>query len=295
MIFLYCIQETDKPNFIFEMFHIIQLREDKIILPITQDKISSQKARKLAQKTKRILDKTMSKKIVISEKIQGYEEYVNLLHSYSLEIIDGKWLFEVLSCKVLEFILEKKGLQKEETQISILVNDLSENMLCHIKTIAKEYKRVNIITNHIEKFRKIEKQILEQEGIMITVGNNKRKGLSKSKLILNVDFPSELMNQYYIYENAMIVNLRGNVKITKKRFNGSCINDYDISFAERDEFDYDKHTKYKACEIYEAQMNKKQPFQELMKQIEKDKVEISRLIGKHGDVGHGDVDFVPTH
>ena len=140
---------------------------------------------------------------------------------------------------------------------------------------------MNIITNHIEKFRKIEKQILDQDGIMITVGNNKRKGLSKSKLILNVDFPSELMNQYNIYENAIIVNLRGNVKITKKRFNGMCVNDYDISFEQREEFDYDKNTKYKACEIYEAQMNKKQPFQEVMKQVEKDRVNITQLVGRN--------------
>ncbi len=276
---MYCIQETDKPNFIFKIFHIIQLREDKIILPIGEEKISSRKAQKLAQKTKKILDKTMSKRIVISRKIQKQEEYVNLLHTDSLEIIEGKWLFEVLSCKVLDYLLEKKKMKKEETKISILVNDLTENMLYHIKKIAKEYKRVNIVTNHIEKFKKIEEQIMEQDGIMVTVGNNKKKGLSKSQLILNVDFPSELINQYNICENAIIINIRGNVKITKKRFNGINVNDYDIDFDQREEFDYDKNTKYKAYEIYEGQINKKQPLQEVMKQVEKDRVRITKLIG----------------
>jgi len=279
VIFLYCIQETDKPNFIFRIFNVIQLREDKIILPIGEEKISSRKAQKLAQKTKRILDKTMNKRIVVSEKIQKQEEYVNLLHTYSLEIIEGRWLFEALSCKVLDYILEKKEIKKEETQISILVNDLTENMLSNIRRIAKEYKRVNIVTNHIERFKKIEEQILEQDGIMITVGNNKKKGLAKSQLILNLDFPSELINQYNIFENAIIINIRGNVKITKKRFNGISINDYNIGFDQREEFDYDKNTKYKACEIYEAQMNKKQPFQEVMKQVEKDRVKITQLVG----------------
>ena len=279
MIFLYYIQEADKPNFIFRFFHIIQLQEDKIILPINDKKISSKKAQKLAQKTKRILDKTISKKIVISEKIQKQEEYVNLLHTYDLEIIDGRWLFEILSCKVLDYILRQKKMRKEEIAISILVNDLTENMLSNIKQITKEYKRVNIVTNHIEKFGKIEKQILEKDGIMITVGNNKKKGLSKAKLILNVDFPSELINQYNIYENAIIVNIRGNVKIAKKRFNGISINDYEIAFDKGEEFDLDKEKKYKQCKIYEAQINKKQPFQEIMKQIEKDKVKITKLIG----------------
>lgn len=276
---MYYIQEADKPNLIFKLFNIIQVQGDKIILPINEKKIASRKIQKLAQKTKRIIEKTISKKIVISEKIQKQEEYVNLLNTYGLEIMDGRWLFEILSCKVLDYILKQKKMRKEEIAISILVNDLTENMLSNIKQIAREYKRVNIITNHIEKYRKIEKQILETDGIMITVGNNKKKGLSKAKLILNFDFPPESINQYNIYENAIIVNIRGNVKITKKRFNGITINDYEIAFNKGEEFDYDKETKYKECKIYEAQINKKQPLLEIMKKIEKDKVKITKLIG----------------
>ena len=276
---MYCIQETDKPNFIFRIFNIIQLQEDKIILPINEKKISSKKAKRLARKTKKILDKAISKKIVISENIKKQQEYVNLLHTYSFEIIEGRWLFEALSYKALEYIVKKKEIKKEETQISILVNDITESVLSNIRKIAKEYKRVNIVTKHIEKFKKIEKQILDKDGVMITVGNNKKKGLYKSQLILNVDFPSELMNQYNIYENAIIINIRGNVQITKKRFNGISINDYDITFEKEDVLDYDKKTKYKAYKIYEAHINKKQPFPQIIKQLEKDKVKITKLVG----------------
>ena len=276
---MYYIQEADKPNFILKIFNIVQLKEDKIILPIGEEKISKKKAQKLAKKTKKTLDESISKKIVISKAMKKQEEYVNMLHTYQFDIIEGKWLFEVLTCKVLNYVLERKKMKKQETAISILVNDLTENMLSNIRQIAKEYKRVNIVTNHIERFRKIEKQILEKDGIMITVGNNKKKGLSKSKLILNVDFPSELVNQYNIYDNAIMINIRGNVRVTKKRFNGITINDYDVSFEKVEEFDYDKNTKYKACEIYEAQINKKQPFEDIMRKINKDKVKIIKLVG----------------
>ena len=281
MIFLYGIEVTDKPNFIFKLFNRIQLRGNRIILPIQDELISCKKAEKLAKKTKRMLDKTISKRIVLSEKIKRQEEYVNFLHTYDFDIIEGKWLFQVLSTKVLDFVLEKREMKKEETPISILVNDLTEVMLSEIRKIAKEYKRVNIITNHREKFKKIEEQILEEDGIMITVGNNKRKGLVKSKLIVNVDFPSELVNQYHIYENAIVINLRGNVEIEKKRFNGICINDYDIEFQSMDVFEDEKNTPYKACELYEAQMNKRQPFSEIMKQLDKDKVKITKLVGRN--------------
>lgn len=279
MIFLYYIQEADKPSIFFQLFNIIQLKEDKIILPMNEKEMTSKKAQKLAKKTKKILDQAISKKIVISEKIQKQEEYMNYLHTDHFEIVDGKWLFEVLANKILERVLEKKNLKKEETSISILMNDITDPMLFHLKNIAKEYKRVNIVTNHIEKFKRIEEQILEEDGIMITIGNNKRKGLSKSELILNVDFPSELINQYSLYEKAIMIHIRGNVKISKKRFNGISIQDYEISFDYPEEFDYDKNTKYRECKIYEAQINKKQPMQEIMKQIEKDKVKITKLIG----------------
>ncbi len=275
---MYYIQEDDKPNFIFKLFNIVQLRQDKIILPIDEKNISSKKAQKLAKKTKRIFNKTISKKVVISEKVQKQEEYVNYLYSYNLEIIDGIWLFEVLSGKILDCIIQKRKMKKEETSISILVNDITENMLANLRKIAGEYKLVNIVTNHIEKFRKIENQILEKDGIMITVGNNKKRGLLKSEIIINVDFPQELINQYTIYENAIIVNIRENIKIATKRFNGICVNNYDISF-QNEEFDYDKETKFKQSKIYEAKINKRQPFNEIIKQIEKDKVKITKLMG----------------
>ena len=152
-------------------------------------------------------------------------------------------------------------------------------MLANLRKIAKEYKMVNIVTNHREKFKKIEKQILEEDGIMITVGNNKKKSLARAELILNVDFPSELINQYAIYDKAILINIRGNVKIAKKRFEGITINDYEIVVQREEAFDYDKKTKYKAYETYEAQMNKRQPYEELSKQIERDKVEVIALMG----------------
>ena len=278
---MYYIQGIDKPKKILNLFNRIKLEENKIILPISEDSlpITNKKAEKLAKKTKEMLDRSISKRIVISEKLQQQKDYMNWLSSYPLEMIEGKWLFEILSYDVLAYILEKRGMKKEETRISVLVNDLSENMLENLIKIAQEYKRVNIITNHIEKFKKIEKKILDENGIMITVGNNKKKGLSKSPLILNVDFPNELINQYHIYEKAILVNIRGKIKIAKKRFNGITINDYEITFKEIEQFDDDRTKRYKMAKIYEAQMNKKQPYQEIMKQIKKDKVEIKQLMG----------------
>ena len=277
---MYYVQEADKPNILLNLFNIIRLEEDKIILPITvQEEINLKKARKLAQKTKKILDETTCNKIILSKEIKKQKDYKNYLYSNNIDIVDGKWLFEVLSAKILEYVINKKNMKKEETPVSILVNEMTDNILENIKQIVREYKRVKIVTNHIEKFKKIEEEILRKDGIMINVNNNKRKSLIKSKIILNVDFPTELINKYNIYDEAIIVNLRGNVKINKKRFNGMNINNYQIVFYNSEEFDYDKSNLYEQKDIYEAQIYQKQPFEYIERKIKRDKVKITQLVG----------------
>lgn len=281
---MYYIQEIDKPDFISKIFNIVKIENNKILLPIDDEEISNNKSYKLAKKIKQILINTNCKKIVLSNKIKKYKELINYLYTYQYEIMDGKWLFEVMSKECIDYISEKQGLKKEETTVSILINDLTENTLENINNIIQEYKRVNIITNHIEKFKKIEKTVLDKYGIMITVGNNKKKSLSKAKIILNVDFPTELINQYNIYENAIILNLKGNVKINKKRYNGININDYEISVKNLGDMECFRSDKYKMAEIYEAQIYKKQPYRDIIKKLKKDKVEISDLKGENSNI-----------
>ena len=63
---------------------------------------------------------------------------------------------------------------------------------------------------------------------MITVTNNKKKSLMRSKIILNVDFKTNEINKYNIPDDSIIVNFKGDVDINKKRFNGLNINDYEF-------------------------------------------------------------------
>ncbi len=276
---MYYVQESDNPNSILNRLNIVRLKQDKIILPIQKEKISSKKARKLAEKTKKILKKTNCHKLILSKEIKRQEDYKNYLYTYSIDIVEGKWLFGILSYQLLEYIISKKNIKKEETTVSILVNDISDPILENMKQIIKEYKRVNVVTQHFEKFKKIEEQILKQEGIMINISNNKKKSISKSKIVLNVDFPTELINQYNLQEDAIIINLRGNVKINKKRFNGININDYEISFRDREDFEYDKNNLYDKKDRYEARIFQNQPFSYIEKKLKKDQVKIVKLIG----------------
>lgn len=277
---MYYIQEIDKPNFLFSFFNIVKLEDDKIILPIANnEKITLKKAQKLAENTNKILKKAHGNQVVVSKLIKNQEEYLNYLNSYNIRIVQGKWLFELLANDVLEYIVDKKRLKKEQIKVSILVNDMSDIMLENIKQIIRQYKRVNIVTNHLERFKKLEEQVLEEEGIMITVSNNKKRSLAKSEIILNVDFPTELINKYNLYEQAIIVNIKSDVEINKKRFNGININDYEIQFKDFEDFDYDKDNLYDKKDLYEVMSYKKQPYIYIRRKVISDKVKIIKLVG----------------
>lgn len=274
---MYYIEQADKPSKIEEWFKIVKLKNNRIILPNQkEDNIKTDEI--LAKKTKNILDKTASKKIILSKNIHKKNGYINYLYSYNYDIVDGKWLFKILLYDVLEYIIMKENLDKEETQISIMINDITERDLYNIKKIITNFKKVNIITNHLEKFKNIEEKY-KDIGIVINVGNNKRKGLLKSKIILNLDFPSELVNKYNIYDEAIIVNFQNNVKIKKKRYNGICINDYEINVKNCNDFNFWDFENYFRKELYEGILYKNQPIEETLKKLKIDGVVIEKLIG----------------
>lgn len=279
---MYYIQESDKPVLVARMFNIVEIVGDKIILPISnKENFNDYKAKNLVRKIKKILYGTGCKTIVLSKYLKRQKNFIKLLKNYEIGIIDGKWLFSILSSKVLDYIAEKEKLRKEEINVSILLDKEDKDYIMkNIKNIIKTYRSVNIVTPNLGKFKKMEKDIFEQEGTMLTITNNKKKSLLRSKIILNVDFTSEQVNKYNIPDEAIIVNLNGNVEINKKRFNGLNLNDYEISFENFEEFDYDKDKLYFQKDIYESSIYKKQPYEYIEKKIKKDKVNIIKLIGK---------------
>ena len=279
---MFYIEKNDKPSWLERKLTLIKVQENTIILPIDKN-TKEQQIEKIATKTNKIIKKySTSKKIVLSKEICKEQKYINYLNTYGLEIQDGKWLFEILLPEITEYIVNKKKIEK--TNISILINDLTDLEFENIKILARKYKSINIVTNHIEKFKKLEKQLQENEGIIITITNNKKKSLMKSQIILNIDFPKELINKYNIQDEAIIVNVRGNVKINKKRFNGLNINDYEIDFRDDKKNNKVLNDKFYLKDLYEAELYKKQRISEIKEKIRLDKVIIKKLILNNGEL-----------
>lgn len=272
---MFYIEKNDKPNWLEKRLNIIKIRENTIFLPM-EEEMKGHKIEKLAMKTKKIIQKySNSKKIVLSKELQNEQLYINYLNSYGLEIQNGRWLFEILLPEVVEYIINKKKIEK--INISIMINDLTDIEFENIKTLARKYKNINIVTNHMEKFKNLEKQLQEDEGIIITITNNRKKSLMKSKIILNIDFPQELINKYNVQDEAIIVNIKRKTKINKKRFNGLIINDYEIDFRDDKKNNKALNNKFYLKDLYESELYKKQRISEIKKKIRIDKVVIERL------------------
>lgn len=275
------IEKNDKPNIIEKMLNLIKVQDSTIILPINE-KTKEKQIEKIAKKTIKVIGKiSNSKKIVLSKKMKKEEKYINYLNEYGIEIADGRWLFEILLTDIVNYIVEKQKI--ERVNISVLINDLTDKEFENIKLLAQKYTTINIVTKHIEKFRKLEQQ-LQEKGIIATITNNKKKSLMKSQIIINIDFPKELINKYRINENAAIINVKRPIKITQKRFNGVTVNDYEIEY--RNDICNEKFfvDKYNLKDLYEAEMYKRDSFTNLRKKIKNDKVLINKLYLNNGEL-----------
>lgn len=226
------------------IFQLIKVSENKCtISEITTD----------IRKTEKIVKKMKKKKIeqvVLSKKIKEKQEFLKILNNYDITIIDGKWLMQYLLEDIVDYIKEKRNLDNID-EISILANDLTDEVKQNVRIFAKQYKKIRIITNHLEKFKRLEEELFEENGISIIITNNKKKALSKATLIINFDFVQEAINYYNIGENAIIINLSEKIKINKKRFSGVVITDYEVEFKKNEPID--KIDGLKIGEIIEKQ------------------------------------------
>lgn len=271
----YYIEKMDKHKIIGRK---IQFEKDNI--KIYMDLEKGKNTRKLVKRL--LLNETNN--VVIDKELITCEKLINLLRANDIKIFDGKWLEKYLILDILEYIINKKQIIKAETEIAITANEITDLLIEMIKILSKQYKKLTIVTNHIEKLRKIEKEIKEKEGILIILSNNKNKSLLKSQVIINMDFNQELINQYKIYEEAIIINAEENIRIDAIRFNGIVINDYEIEIGRKEFIWRDGIEKYRQRDLIEAELYVRDTYKNIRKKIQKNNIKIKELYGINGIV-----------
>ena len=239
------------------------------------------------KKIKKIIQKFHKKEInyvVLDKGLKQNKNFVNALNANNIRIFDGRWLIRYLNIEILEYIVNKANFNKAETEIAITTDEISDFAIETIRALSKQYKKLTVVTSHIEKLRKIEKEIYDKEGIMIIISNNLKKSLTKPKIILNIDFNKEKLNKYKINENAIIVNLEGDMKIENKRFNGININDYEVQIGREEIIWRDDKHKFYNKDLFESAIYVRDTYNNIRKIIKKNKVEIKELYGLNGKI-----------
>ena len=99
-----------------------------------------------------------------------------------------------------------------------------------------------------------------------------------------MDFNNDIINRYKINENAIILNLEGNVKIQNKRFNGICINNYEIGIENMEKVFREDMNKFNKKDLYEANIYARDTFKNIRNKIQKDGIYISDIYGTNGKI-----------
>lgn len=241
---VFFIEESNQ----YKLLKSVEIIEDKILIHKKIEKIN----KKLMNKVKKILDNNNCKKVILSKELKQNKSFVNALYSNNVSIVNGRNLFEKLIEKIINKTCMENKLQIKECQISIIANYLDNNIAKVIENYSKKFKMLSIVSNNINSFKQIKEKLYNEDGIIITVTNNKRKALLKSDIIVNYDFPEELINKYVIKDDAIILNIEEPIYIHKKRFSGKIINDFDISLIPNTDIAIElEQNKYKQFDIKE--------------------------------------------
>ncbi len=231
---VFLIKELDKRK----LFGKVMLKNDQILIKQKVDKMKISKKVKIVNGINKILKNNNSNKAIVSKSLKKNDEFLNLLYSNGIDIIQGRYLFKVIIEDFLENICIQNNIKEKDSLISITVNDVDKWVIKLIENLSKKFKMVNIVTTKSDYFKNLQKMLYDENGIIITITNNKKRALSKANIILNIDYPEEMINKYVIKDDAIIINLEEKIKIKKKRFNGKIINDYEIKVKENTDMYY---------------------------------------------------------
>jgi len=208
-----------------------------------------------------------------------------LMDEQNIKYITQEKLKKYLIFNILKYILNLQNEEMSNIDLTILVNDTSNIKMYLIEELAKQTKNLKIVSLNIYKFKNIEEKLYNEYGIAIQFSNSYRKSLEKSKLIINLDFNELEINEYEIFDKAIIINcIEENIRIRKKFFNGIIINSCDIEYKKEliNQFkEMNIHKNYTKFMCYAGIIEEKS-IMEVYRRVEEDKVSVIGLIGNKG-------------
>lgn len=204
--------------------------ENGVIVNIPQYKCNELKDKYIIRQIEKYFKKNNNIKYIIYEKncIYILKKMESIIYKNCIQILNGKKLMKSAIYEITDYVMkrEKRNIQLEN--IYIFVNEYNKLNVEIINQFLLKCKTVNIITENLKKFKDLEEK-LYQDGILITVSNNKKKSAKIAEFIINIDFSKELFETYNINMYSCIINLTNEKKFFERRFNGLIINNIEIN------------------------------------------------------------------
>ena len=223
------------------------------------------------------------KNVILSNNLFNDEKLKKIFINNNINIIEGKFLYESLLYKSIEYISNIQRMGMEKYEISILIKYKNNIRVSGIIELAKKCKIINLITDNIRQFDRLEKELKKEYGIILNVTTNKDKTLLNSNIIINLDFLLDEFSQCVLPRKAIIFNIRNNLKIYSNFFEGINITDYLIYLPQK----YNKIVKLledvNPILLYEAIIIENNLIQsEIERKLKFDSVEIKCFLGNNG-------------
>lgn len=277
-----------KENIGNRLFHRIEIRNfDNNYVIAIPDKYRKREKQKLVK----YIQKLKIDAIVFSKDFE--EEFkleiCNMLSKTNVQILIGKKLMEFMEYEIVKYVLDKQNTNSKQEDVYIIFKKTDKLNLDFLKKFIENFRMVNVVTNDIEKLKRIQENLLDDEGTLISVSNNKKKALKRAKYIVNINLNKEELNKYTVNRDAIIINIQENVKYDKTSFDGININYFDIQCP--DEFveifeqigeNFDIVQMYESM-IFRDNMHKTQ-LDNVYKRISEDGIQITGLIGNNGKI-----------
>lgn len=249
-------------------FYTNTIDEDKKIYLII-DENNKNIYKNIIKKLKNEKTKTQKVQIVLEDDLKEYIDYFS-----EFKILNGKDFMNNNVKTILEKILENIPMALQD--VFILTNKYNEQSIRTIKNIGQEFKSVNVISKEIEKYKTLE-DILENETIVFSIANNKKKSLKKAKIIINMDFSNEQLQEYNICRSAIIVNLSKEKIKDLKSFEGIIVQNVEIELEDSEKKFFKENNiieEFKKVELYESISTKK--IQDVKR--------IKKIYGNNGEI-----------
>lgn len=208
----------------------------------------------IINKLKFELDKENIEAIVLSKQLKQILCDKLKEENIGVPILNGKFLMKNLVINIIEKILKIRNENINLTNIYVLVDKYNKENLDILYDLASKVKYINIITNNIKYFKKMEDRLLKNDGVAISVANNRKKSLKRAEIIINFDFNDELIRKYNINREAIIVNCYSQNLDLEPFFSGVIINNIEIEDSKIFEYFeiYDIFEGFVISELYES-------------------------------------------